>query len=293
MNKGETRQVETRTRLIRNVEITSASGAAPGMEISIFALDSNCPPLTGPKVSLNQTYGMSLDSGDYQYDYFYLNTGSTLEVSLEQGTGATNMYLLQGMYVLDRAMDDNDDSSFRSLSIMQKFVGSNSQGSLQITVSKSATYIAVYENASSSISKASVSIHGVLTSYNLKGHSPIPSSWCDGPTCTVTRRGHPCILVQANQQEVGVTIVAERRWGAILSLALLLPLLLGFICVYVRSARESYTEDERPPPSTPYNTPSSFSPASQHYMAVAQAEVVPSAPMEDNLPFATAVPVEK
>lgn len=274
LNMGETRKVSTPwfTDALK-IQSNVADGA------HIFALDK-CPALTGPKLSLDSSLDISLAQNDYQYDFFYLNAGSTISVTVQQSQGASNILLLRGKDTLDRWEHDEDDSNRDNVALMKRYAGANQNVQLQYTVSKSDFYVAVYDNASSKHGHANVTYHVELTTYNLKGLSPITSS-CNSATNTCFVKKHfDCVLVQAtnstNDATVTVSITSDRKMGLLLFLSCI-PILLGLL-------QKRRSGDQEMPQASPAP-------------AVPAAPLAPSAPIEplapmDEPPMAHAVAID-
>ncbi|KAI2509548.1 hypothetical protein MHU86_4809 [Fragilaria crotonensis] len=202
LNAGETRQIPNNAWLHNQVSIsTNIQGSA-----SIYSMNGACPPLTGPTVSFGQTEDLTLSEDDYQYDYFYLNTGSFLDVTFTQDYGATNVFVLRGLRV---AL--SHDNSFSSAALLTRYAGAGQTANVQYSALASDTYTVIYDNASNSNGHATVTYQVTLTTYNLDGVTPV--SDCEGSvSCSIDVRGRTCILVKATD-EVTVHVSASRRWG--------------------------------------------------------------------------------
>ena len=267
LNPGERRQVHV-TQLNKELQITSS--IAKG--ILLYGLDGACPALTGSRVTLNATQELHLDQGDYQYDYFYLNQGSSLDVTIDQYSGASNMFLLRGPI-----SDDTADTSFGQSAILKQYATKGHTGRLQYTVPYSDTYVVVFDNASNSKGRASVKYHVDLTSYNLVGLLPFPCQTTN--ICTIDlEKTHGCILIQADKL-VTIHITSSRKWGKI-AFWVALPLAIGFCCF--RPKRQNL--EENPPATNP-----AVIPTAPQYEAVSSEEQEYVVPWTDILPVATLV----
>ena len=244
LNAGETRQVKTKAALN---DIVYISTNIPD-SLTIYALEGSCPPLNGPAVSFGDTEDIQLARGDYQYDYFYLNAGSFLDVTLTQEHGATNVLVFQGLLAAKNYMQNSDDDSFSSPVCLQSYAGAGQTARVQYTPSRSDTYVVVYDNASHSKGHATVSYTVNLTTYNLDGKTPVEN--CESTnTCSFDIVGHGCILVRA-ESEVTVHISASRRWGALFFYSAI-PLVIGYFCLKVRKEEDvPQAEDAGYPPAT-------------------------------------------
>jgi hypothetical protein len=145
-----------------------------------------CPPLTGPLGTLQDTKHVVLNGGaDYQYAYFHLNQGSVISVDVQQLSGSTNIFLLQGpaeLYAL--RMDDNEPTQHFSKLKWSAEYNSTLQFSYQ--VQHSDLYILYYENKaklqSLSESELNISYRVDLTTHDLTGYQP---------RCTATESSSP------------------------------------------------------------------------------------------------------
>mmetsp|Transcript_9556 Transcript_9556/g.15922 ORF Transcript_9556/g.15922 Transcript_9556/m.15922 type:complete len:424 (+) Transcript_9556:216-1487(+) len=227
LNAGETRKIQTKATL--NTKVFVASNIPDST--SIYTFPGACPPLTGPLVSLESTQDISLAQGDYQYDYFYLNAGSSLDVTVGQESGATNVILVRGLAAVEdsNGQSDDDSFSFEGSLLVKKYAGAGQTAHVKYTVRDTDTYVVIYDNASNKHhgSKATVSYNVTLTTYNLEGKEPV--SDCAGSLSCQINVGHDCILVRADK-EVTVHVSTSRRWGVLLLFSSI-PILIGLCCL--------------------------------------------------------------
>lgn len=196
-----------------------------GVDVSLYALHS-CPPLTGPPVSVSNQHYMTLGRGDYQYDYFYLNAGSTMSANFAQSQGSSEVLLLRGSDILSRLKGHSDDIDWEDIdrgAISTWYISSGSTSkTVNFRADRTDIYILLYDNPSSSIGKLSMSCSMKLTTYNLKGHPPICSDAVTTACPPIETKGAGCIIVDTTPGssaeqggEVSLRITGKRRWFAI------------------------------------------------------------------------------
>jgi hypothetical protein len=217
LNAGETRQVHV-TKLIKKVQITSS--IAKG--ISLYVLQGICPELTGPIVPLDSMHELHLDQGDYQYDHFYLNQGSSLDVTTEQLSGTSNIFLLKGTI-----SHGTSDKKLNKHAILKRTATMGQTTRFQYKAPHSDTYTVVSENAFISKVRATITFHTNLTSFDVLDLLPVTCETTN--MCTVDKgRMHVCILMQAHEL-VTIQINSKRKWGKIL-FWVILPFVIGICC---------------------------------------------------------------
>lgn len=272
LNPEETRKIHVGGL---NRELHVRSNLANGFQL--YAIDGACPALTGPKLELHEVNKIELAEGDYQYDYFYLNQGSYLDVSLFQEDGSSNVLLLRGLK-MSELTDDYDASRFDVQSILKRYAGMGQTAELQYTAPESDTYVVIYDNASNSNGKATVTYHVDLTSFDLRDKSPVS---CETTTrCSVKVIGlRDCILLQANDL-VTIQLSASRIWHMI-ALWVALPVVMGYCCIKPKERQQTC---DNPPPTNPGATVPSAPP---YQMVPSGDEHVYVVPAEHVLPVAT------
>jgi len=284
LNGGETRGIKM-PLLTSSMTITATGGA--GLDVYEF-VGSKCPPLTGSPVSLQDKWSFTLGLDDYQYDYFFLNKGSAIDVNVIQSVGSTNIYLVKGQKMVDRLEgtinnnnDDDDDDydmdeGFEHYAKLKRFVsaGSTNHVHLHYDVHKTDAYTIIYDNASTKDGQLTVQYQIQLTTHDTQGQSPICTNVLSNP-CTVVhtrKKRASCIVLQAKEttetQEhfaedvVTIEITGRRRWGYIVGFSLI-PFLIQLIRgVFFdqsgggaeggTSVYEAVGEIDHPPPSAPY-----------------------------------------
>jgi hypothetical protein len=290
LNAGETRPVVSASDLRTNHIAISTNIPE---SVSIYTFDGSCPPLTGPTIQISNTETIHLAQGDYQYDYFYLNAGSFLNVTLRQDYGASNLMVMRGLGTIQGGTngESNDNGSFSSKALITRYAGAGQLAHVQYVAPKSDTYVVVYENASNSKGRSTVTYDVDLTTYDLHGITPV----CDCESSIVCNfdlgGGRKCILVRA-MSEVTVHISASRRLGSIVFYSIIPLSLLG--CLFLRKRKED--DFENPPATAPaphleyvIAEPHVSSPATSAYpvaTAIPESDVLvlqPSAPFHDKL----------
>ena len=264
LHQGETRQVPVPVIFNKHIEISMRSNDGGGVDV--FSFEGVCPPLTGPPVNLQ--FGPStrhLEEGNYQYEYFWMNEGSTIRVDITQLHGSSSVYILMGDQLLERLINENHDyaydGGFKSSLVKKSVTAPNEDGqtsaTLEYTSLESNTYILLYENAcndesigsawkSSDESVVTVQYSISLTSHNVQPYSQICKidSHTDAAddmnvkicvvshASVVAREG--CLLVQATNAQtddtpsVSTVYVSEcRRWMPLI-LCSLIPIFLVY-----------------------------------------------------------------
>lgn len=273
LNAGETRQVVGANSWLTNHIAISTN--VPD-SVSLYAIDGACPPLTGPTIQIANTETIQLAQGDYQYDYFYLNAGSFLDVSLQQDYGASNLMVMRGLGTVQGDANGESDNygSFSSKALLTRYAGATQIAHVQYVAPKSDTYVVVYENASNSKGRSTVTYQVYLKTYEMNGITPI--SDCESSIeCNLDLKGgRQCLLVRA-MSEVTVHISTSRRMDSIFFYSIV-PLSL-VACLVLCKRKQEYIEN---PPAT--------APMQQH-SAYVIAEPLVSVPTASAYPMATAI----
>lgn len=275
MNAGESRRVPSKAFWNSRIRIASQ---VPN-SIEVYNIQGKCPPLTGPTVSLDQSWSIKLHHDDYQFDYFYLNQGSTLSVTYQQSHGATNISILKGTSTLHALRSSDLDSGS---ALLTRYVGASQQAVFTYTVPDTDTYILLYDNASTSSGMATVTIHVDLTTYDLEKEQPFAG--CYALDCFVDAKGSDCLLLEALPGTSGVTVhvTADRQWLIIGAFALL-PLAIG---VYLHLRRIPTSARDQPLDPESLTTPTAPEATSAD---VVDYESIPIVMAEDMYPVAVPV----
>lgn len=278
MNAGETRRVQP-SFFTKSVTITTATGSSnSGSSSSVNVYDlTSCPALTGPVVTIQDSHTLTLGAGDYQYDYFYLNAGSTIQLKVmqqQQKTGSsyssssTEVFFFQGqdkLNDLENGNADNQDADdFARNALVQRYIsGAGATASLMYRVKTTDVYILVYDNvslySSNMQSVIAVDYQVSLTSFDLSNQTPTcqEEETAGGPSlqeCVVDysmsgsgNRG--CIIVQATggggsvfqEAIVHVQVTGHRQWILLLFCASI-PFFIGmFMTHYYRRSHNINT----------------------------------------------------
>jgi hypothetical protein len=281
LNGGESRRIPSKAFWNRRIKI--ASQIPNG--IKVYDIKGLCPPLTGPTISLNQSWNIALAPDDYQFDYFYLNKGSALSVKYQQHKGATTISILKGSHTLASLRSGEVDSESP---LLTRYAGASQEAVFTYTVPETDTYILLYDNASTSSGKATITIQADLTTHDLQNQQPL--SGCFALDCIVKLSGNDCLILQAQAQagttssEITVKVTADRQWFLIGAIALL-PLLTG-ICWHQQQQRSTVPYEDAPlaPKTTTATAPPEATSAN-----VVDYESIPIVVADDIYPVAVPV----
>ena len=292
LNGGETRRIPTKPILTKRMEIQSQVGNG----MLVYDIAGACPPLTGPIVSLNETWKLHLSPDDYQYDYYYLTMGSTLQVTFYQHHGATDISVLKGTGQLHNVESGEDFPAFASQALFTRYtMAADHHHSpptvFKYTVPESDVYIIVYDNASSSSGRARAMIHVELATYDLANQPSLKGKDCQALTCTVDTKRNMCLLVQASGPDVvTVHITAKRKWLAI-SLIALIPILIALVLRMLQARRQESAENQTLQPPATYPEAATYAPLlTERSDATADYESIPIVASSDVVPVA--VPID-
>ena len=267
LDAGETRRIHRRF-LTRNLRISSTS--LDGLPTVVYDIKTKCPALTGPSVVLEKTMNITLHDRDYQFDYFYLNDGSNINLDIKTLHGALNIYILKSGHVLDRLLGDSgeDESAFFRIAVQRKFTFEGQEASISYRTRDHSGdyYILLYDNASG---ETNFTMHYKVahSSYDLENHKPICEDTevdCFIPQGNI---GSRCILVEAGadkmtekDQSVTIYLEADRAWLQI-AVICVLPLLFCWYQQRRALARRSYEEiPGNPPAYAPVEATAPFEP---------------------------------
>jgi len=279
LNAGETMRAKCPVLNNRiDIESSTADGTSSA-RISVYEFPGrDCPPLTGPPVTLADHFSFRLAAGDFQYDYFHLNAGSTIELNVTQTAGSTNVYVMNGAKMLDRVSGDAvvvDDDEFRVHAKLRRYAtaGSSSLGSVGIRyhVPKDDVYILLYDNASTDAGEMTAQYRVTATTHDLRDAPPVCDNVgivpCSVDQSPVTRRSCLIIRTDSNGGQSGVHDIVTIRmaghtaWIAIVIISIV-PIVLQslFDFVYYRRRDEyervedtdlRYSSTSLPPPIAP------------------------------------------
>jgi hypothetical protein len=296
INAGESRRIETP---ILNRQIKLQSNSNEDMVV-VYHLQT-CPPLTGPPVQLQDRHDMILGASEFQYDFFFLNAGSTVDLNVIQSEGASNLYILQGANALRRLESPSDDDPFGKDAVVTGFSGDGGSANLSYRVKQSDVYTLVYDNVGPRTGVLSTQHNISLTTYELQNVTPICKDL--KRDCQILRPDHgSCLIVQATIADktavVTVTIHGRRRWLAIFAYSIM-PYLVALLVAYLCRPKSSYQpvgvfdhtapDDERPPPTVPRQPVEAIPSAPMESQVLEEEENVPIVSAEYVVPIATLV----
>ena len=93
LNKGESQRIHVMSSILTKSIEMEVSGDDSAF---IYHILSRCPPLTGPKITIQDKAPLSLGEGDYEYDYYHLKPGSHIEATLDVKTSVGDLLLIRG-----------------------------------------------------------------------------------------------------------------------------------------------------------------------------------------------------
>jgi len=95
LHPGESRAINTPLGfyLTESVRIQRINGFC---EFEVYRSGQPCPSLSGPRTELTNSYGMNISFGSYEYDRYFLNQGSTIEVTLSAISGEARLQVFSG-----------------------------------------------------------------------------------------------------------------------------------------------------------------------------------------------------
>lgn len=188
LNPGESFEI-TPAYLIDTISIKS-EGTKRGAQVYAIPSQQGCPPLTGPLVTIaSQEDTIFLAKDSYQFQYFYLNEGSSIHADIVALSGSANVFLLRG----DHALRQLENSLFfpptanNRHCVMQQFVSSSSPAisstKLSYQIQNTDTYILIYENPTIGATRLLASLSLDMTTYDLSDRY---NHYEFSPTCNNT-----------------------------------------------------------------------------------------------------------
>lgn len=266
---GETQRVYL-PKFVREVGITVVPDARytdPTVHAAVFNFGRHqpCPPMTGPTVNLEHDTKFDLPGGGYEYDYYNLLPGSTIDVRFQQIVGGTYFYLLQGASALrDIETGTNvDPSRWEKIAVAKRYIKPTTDATsprrnttvhYDVPGPNNDIYTLVYDN-DSTVQTSSVDVETdlILTSYDLHGYH-LPD--CDnmswrrgsphGDSCRVLATQQNCVIVEAfsidslaslsssvsdDEKVISVRIETYRNWTVISLLSAIPWSVAVLICV--------------------------------------------------------------
>ena len=170
-----------------------------GGQFLVYHVDGGCPPLTGPELTLEHRRDLHLEADAYDWNRYYLNPGSVLNVTVTAKSGGVKVFLFRGKTAFESWRRDPSEynSFFRRA---HTYEGLDPAVILHEAVIAEAFYV-VYSNAFQWSADVSIDVVRTLTTFNLSGVDPIPAEDCDinGTACTIPLKPWhlACIVVEA------------------------------------------------------------------------------------------------
>ena len=237
LNAGESRRIEVPI-LQRRIVVSSENAT---LDAVVYDLES-CPPLTGRPVTVKDSRSLTLGLNEFEYDYFFLNIGSAINIKMDTAKGNPVAYIVQGANALKRLETPSRDDDPLGKDIVAQVSSSATDNVVELsyTVSQSDMYSLVYDNALAGAEdcQLTISYTVVMTTYNLEEFLPICNSLA--ADCEIDRPNHgSCLLVeserrrQKRQTVVTIDVKGRRRWLPILiysALPYLMCMVLARIC---------------------------------------------------------------
>ena len=176
-----------------------------GGQFLVYHVDGGCPPLTGPELTLEHRRDLHLEAGEYDWNRYYLNPGSVLNVTVAATSGGTKAFLFRGKTAFESwRRDPSEYSSFFRRA--HTYEGLDPAVILHEAVIAEAFYV-VYSNAFRWSADVSIDVVRTLTTFNLSGVDPLPAEDChtDGTACTIPLKPWhlACIVVEAQDPPRG------------------------------------------------------------------------------------------
>ena len=283
LSPGETFRIPvTSSVLTQYIQMTNEEN----MEVNMYHITEKCPPLSGPTSEIDESYNMTLEPGDYEYDFYHLNKGSRIKATLSLDNSGGDLLLFRGKDSLQKFLDE---SSGDVDPLRQSYAsGSGSDAHISYTATRSDTYYIIYDNVLAQTLQGKVQIQIIETSYDISGYSPQCATFQNYQSdCTVNLplgSSVGCILVAASNdddemisatesnQNTGnisgsIRIERHRRWSYIIIISCI-PTMISLLQILItklmyqnhgnniHSSSHSYSSlvsySDRPPPNNPF-----------------------------------------
>ena len=227
---GETHRVYL-PRLVRGVRVTVTGVSDLDVRAAVFKL-AKCPPLSGPQVTVQHDSAFDLPGGGFEYDYYNLYPGSTVDVRFTQLAGSTYFYLLKGIDALRDIQTgrNTDPDHWESIAVAKRFVTpttstSNNDVHYKLRGADNDIYTLVYDNASMQRdSSLDVESDLVMSTYDLAGYTPRCDNMMwrgaggNGDSCRLSATRDDCVVLEAfstsgNHDGDRVILLRVEAWG--------------------------------------------------------------------------------
>jgi hypothetical protein len=250
LNPGESRRVLSPNSIFYkslSIEYSPFDKSNNDIQVKTFFYpQQDCPPLTGPIVTLYTKNDLNLAFGDYEYDYFYLNTGSHIAVSMESFAstrGSANILLLRGQASFDAWCNNND---FVARPLLKRQAAAGVVGAvLEYTVQEADSYYVVVENPNywtQFIGTEAVMVQA--TSFDVSDKfQVVPSSTGVATVNLNTKNNNNCIIVQVTSAATSdvagydetIMVKNHRRWTVLFICVGIVDLILMLCCAGICS----------------------------------------------------------
>jgi hypothetical protein len=236
LNAGESREIVPNWwARATGIEVISEHTS---VDVSIFAFSNQCPSLTGPIVEVDEENSMDFESGDYHYDYFYLNRGSKVSATLSQTQGKGITYLLRGQDRVAILENHPDEEQLENLLLTALQSWKTNDRQSQQTVARFRAqnndfYALLYDNPYRGHGHMYVDLNLDLTTYDLTDYEPLCKDVAFHPCPPVQTHGIKCIIVDTSGhagEQVTIQINGYRNITSIILLSSI-PAVLWFVWV--------------------------------------------------------------
>eukprot|EP00562_Extubocellulus_spinifer_P015125 CAMPEP_0178576430 /NCGR_PEP_ID=MMETSP0697-20121206/20453_1 /TAXON_ID=265572 /ORGANISM="Extubocellulus spinifer, Strain CCMP396" /LENGTH=556 /DNA_ID=CAMNT_0020211627 /DNA_START=208 /DNA_END=1878 /DNA_ORIENTATION=- len=176
-----------------------------------YHVDGRCPPLTGANLTLDHRRNLHLESGAYDWNRYYLNPGSVVNVTVTATSGGFKLFLFRGKTAFESwRHDPSEYNSFFRRS--HTYEGLEPAAITHEAVIAEAFYV-VYSNPFGRGADVNVDVERSLTTFNLTGVDPLPDEDCnaEGTECLVQLSPWKlaCIVVQAQSPRLNKTAASD------------------------------------------------------------------------------------
>lgn len=233
MHPGSSRRVVISSLLTSSVEIHRLNSDTEDGQLLIYSVENTCPPLTGPNITEAFAYEKEIKPGQFVYNIYFLNPGSTIDVVVDAHQAGARIYLFRGESSFNTWAREpgeyKDNPITRSKAYDDPDFG---PGHITYTSYQAEVFYVVYQNPFQKKAELTATVRRTLTTYDLKDKEPIPPSMCsnNGTTCEVYLKAWTavCIVVQAESSArtgtvalntnniVTVDVKGHRRWSTVI-----------------------------------------------------------------------------
>jgi len=248
LHPGSSRRVVISSMLTRSVEMRKLNSDTEDGKLLIYSVENRCPPLTGPNITEQFAYEKDVNPGQFVFNKYFLNPGSVIDVTVEAHQAGAQIYLFRGETSFNAWAREPGEYKDSPITHSNAFDDPNfGPGHISFTSYQAEVFYVVYRNPYQNKAELTATVKRTLTTFDLKGRDPIPSSMCsdNGTACTVFLKAWTavCIVVQAETSAhkgtvalnknniVTVDIIGHQRWSTVLIVcAVPVILLVSFSC---------------------------------------------------------------